>query len=68
MTDKPLGTRKYRVKLGYSEALVECSSKEEAIQLARARFSADCPNLYDVIHQAGDEQFQVSQVQGDSAQ
>ena len=62
MTREPLGSKKYRVKLGFSQVSVECSSKEEAIRLARTKLSDDMPWLYDVIHSADDKQFQVNEV------
>ena len=62
MTGEPISTRKYRGKLGHSEVLVECSSKEEAIQLARKKLSADMPWLYNVIYGKNEKRFQVNEV------
>ena len=56
---EPMQTKKFLVKLGFSEVSVECGSKEEAIRLARKKLSDDMPWLYDVIHSADEEQFQV---------
>ena len=67
MPDEPLPSKRYRVKLGHSEVSVECGSKEEAIRLARTKLSSDLPRLYDVIHRAEDEQFEVIEVEGDSS-
>jgi hypothetical protein len=58
--------KKYRVRLGFVEVLVECQSKEEAIPLAREKLSSDWPRLYDVIHRADDKQFQVSELEHDT--
>ena len=66
MTNEPIPTKKFRVKLGFSEVLVECSSKEEAIRLARKKLSDDMPRLYDVIRSADEERFQVDEIHGDS--
>jgi len=67
MPDEPLPLKRYRVKLGHSEVSVECGSKEEAIRLARTKLSSDLPRLYDVIHGAEDEQFEVIEVKGGSS-
>ncbi len=67
MPDEPLPSKMYRVKLGHSEVSVKCGSKEEAIRLARTKLSSDLTRLYDVIHRAEDEQFEVIEVEGDSS-
>ncbi len=67
MPDEPLPLKRYRVKLGHSEVSVECGSKEEAIRLARTKLSSDLSRLYDVIHGAEDEQFEVIEVKGGSS-
>ena len=64
MPDEPLPSKMYRVKLGHSEVSVKCGSKEEAIRLARTKLSSDLARLYDVIHRAEDEQFEVIEVEG----
>ncbi len=60
-------TKKYRVKLGLVEVVVECRSKDEAIRLARTKLSDDMPRLYDVIHGAEDQEFQVHEIEADSS-
>ena len=67
MHDEPLPSKKYRVKLGHNEVSVECGSKEEAIRLARTKLSADLARLYDVIHRAEDDQFEVIELEDDSS-
>ena len=67
MTSESAPRRKYRVKVGFSEVLVECSSKEEAIQLARKKLSSDMPRLYDVIQSIEDKKFDVQEVQPSTA-
>ena len=61
MTRDSITTRKYRVKLGYSEVFVEGHSRKEAIRLARKKLSDDMPRLYDVIYRADDIDFQVNE-------
>ena len=60
-------TKKYRVKLGLVEVVVKCRSKNEAIQLARTKLSDDMPRLYDVIHGAEDQEFQIDEIEADSS-
>ena len=55
------------MKLGHSEVSVECGSKEEAIRLARTKLSADLARLYDVIHRAEDDEFEVIELEDDSS-
>ena len=66
MSREPIPTKKFLVKLGFSEVSVECGSKEEAIRLAREKLSDDMPWLHDVIRLADEERFQVDEIQGDS--
>ena len=63
----PNPTKKYRVKLGLTKVTVECSSKEEAIRLARIKLTDDTPRLYDVILRAEDEQFEVNELPDNSS-
>jgi len=44
--------KKYLVRLGFVEVVIEGRSKEEAIRLARTELSDDMPRLYDMIHSA----------------
>ena len=67
MSDEPLPSKRYRVKLGHSKVSVECGSREEAIRLARTKLSSDLPRLYDVIHRAEDKQFEVIEMEGDAS-
>ena len=60
-------TKKYRVKLGLVEVVVDCRSKDEAIGLARTKLSDDMPRLYDVIHAAEDQEFQIDVIEADSS-
>jgi len=60
-------TKKYHVKLGHVEVVVECRSRDEAIRLARTKLSEDMPRLYDVIHGAEDQEFQIDEVENDSS-
>ena len=60
-------TKKYRVKLGLAEVVVECYSKDEALRLARTKLSDDMPRQYDVIHGAEDEKFQVEEIEAGSS-
>jgi hypothetical protein len=60
-------TKKYRVKLGLAEVVVECCSKDEAIRLARTKLSNDMPRLYDVIQGAEDQEFQIDEIEADSS-
>jgi len=64
MTDDPVPSRKYRVRLGHCEATVECHSTDEAIRLARMKLSADMPQLYDEIYRAEKDRFNVTEVHG----
>ena len=66
MSREPIPTKKFLVKLGFSEVSVECRSKEEAIRLARKKLSDDMPWLHDVIRSANEERFQVEEIHGDS--
>jgi len=65
MSNEQSLTKKYRVKLGLSEVVVKCRSKEDAIRLARKTLSDDMPRLYDVIHDAEDQKFQVDEIGAD---
>ncbi len=60
-------TKKYRVKLGLVEVVVECRSKDEAIRLARTKLSDDMPRLYDLIRGAADREFQIDEMKADSS-
>ncbi len=60
-------TKKYRVRLGLVEVEVECHSKEDAVRLARMKLSDDMPRLYDVIHNAEDQEFQIDEIEADSS-
>ena len=60
-------TKKYRVKLGLVEVVVECRSKDEAIRLARTKLSDDMPRLYDQIRGADDREFQIDELEADSS-
>ena len=60
-------TKKFRVKLGLVEVLVECRSKDEAIGLARTKLSDDMPRLYDLIRGAKDQEFQIDEIEADSS-
>ena len=66
MPDEPLPSKKYCVKLGHNEVSVECGSKKEAIRLARTELSSELLRLYEIIHRAEDEQFEVIEVEDDS--
>ena len=50
MSSERRPTKKYRVRLGLVEVVVEGRSKEDAIRLARTKVSCDMPRLYDIIH------------------
>ncbi len=67
MSRERRSTRKYRVKLGFTEVEVECCSKEETIRLARTELSGDMPRLYEIIHGAEDQEFQVHEIEADSS-
>ena len=67
MSSKRRLTKKYRVKLGLVEVVVKCSSKDEAIRLARTKLSDDMPRLYDVIQGAEDQEFQIDEIEADSS-
>ena len=60
-------TKKYRVELGLVEVVVECRSKDEVIRIARRKLSDDMPRLYDVIHGAEDQEFQIDEIEADSS-
>jgi hypothetical protein len=60
-------TKKYRVKLGLAEVIVEGRSKDEAIPLARKKLSRDMPLLYDIIHGTKDQEFQIDEIETDSS-
>ncbi len=60
-------TKKYRVKLGLAEVVVQCRSKEEAIRLARTKLSDNMPRIYDAIHSAKDMEFQIDEIEADSS-
>ncbi len=60
-------TKKYRVKLGLAEVVVQCRSKEEAIRLARTKLSDNMPRLYDAIHSAKDLELQIDEIKADSS-
>ncbi len=60
-------TKKYRVRLGLVEIVIEGRSKEDAIRLARSKLSDDMPRLYDIIHGAEDEEFQIDEIEADSS-
>ena len=58
-------TKKYRVKLGLAEVVVEGCSKDEATRLARKKLCRDMPLLYDIIHRAEDQEFQIDELSAD---
>ena len=60
-------TKKYRVKLGLAEVVVEGCSKDEATRLARKKLSRDMPLLYDIIHRAKDQEFQIDELNADQS-
>ena len=60
-------TKKYRIKLGLAEVVVNCRSKDEAIRLARTKLSDAMPRLYDVIQGAEDQEFQIDEIEADSS-
>ena len=60
-------TKKYRVKLGLAEVIVESRSKDEAISLARNKLSRDMPLLYDIIHGTKDQEFQIEEIADSSS-
>ena len=62
MTKERGPTKKFRVKLGFSEVSVECTSSEEAIRLARKKLSENMPSLTDVIRSAAEYRFQVDEI------
>ena len=67
MSSERRPTKKYRVRLGLVEVDVECRSKDEAIRFARTKLSDDMPRLYDVIHGAKDQEFQIDEIEADSS-
>ena len=67
MTNEQTPTTKFRVKLGFSEVSVECTSKEEAIRLARNKLCDAWPSLGDIIRTAEESRFQVEETQDGSS-
>ncbi len=64
MTNTPAETKLFRVKIGHAEVEVSCSSKQEAVRLARMKLGVEMPRLYDVIHCIDDRQFRVDEAHG----
>lgn len=58
----PPGKRIYKVDMGHSSVMVEGLSTEDAIRIARTKFSLEMPRLWDVIQQLAPEKFNVSMV------
>jgi hypothetical protein len=54
--------RTYRVDVGHNTVLVQGTSVEEAIRVAKVKLSHELPRLWDVIQKLGPEKFQVSMV------
>jgi hypothetical protein len=67
MSSERRPTKKYRVRLGLVEVVVEGASKEDALRLARTKLSDDLPRLYDTIHGAEDQEFQIDEIEADSS-
>ena len=67
MSSERRPTKKYRVRLGLVAVDVEGTSKEDALRLARTKLSDDMPRLYDTIHGAEDQEFQIDELTDSSS-
>jgi hypothetical protein len=54
--------RRFRVRLGHVQVLVDGQSPDEAIKRARTQLSHDLPRLWDKIHMLDARQFQVEAI------
>ncbi len=52
----------FRVRLGHLRVLVEAADEQEARRAARQKLSREWPRLWDLIHKAPDERFQVEKL------
>ncbi len=64
MSDIPAKTKTFSVKIGHAEVEVCCSSKQDAVRLARLKLGVEMPRLYDIIHCIDDKQFRVDEAHG----
>ena len=51
--------KKYRVKVGHVQVIVQANSAEEAIDFARRQIALDMPRFYDVIRGLESTRFEV---------
>ena len=49
----------FRVKVGFSEVVVHCATRQDAVRMARKELCQEVPRMWDVIQQLDDKQFLV---------
>ena len=60
MSDPVKETKKrFRVKVGLSEVVVRCATRQDAVRMARKELCQEVPRMWDVIQQLSDKQFLV---------
>jgi hypothetical protein len=52
--------RMYKVEVGHNSVLVQGTSAEEAIRVAKVKLSHELPRLWDVIQKLTPDKFRVS--------
>ena len=51
--------KSFRVTVGFSEVVVRCATRQDAVRMARKELCQEVPRLWDVIQQLEDKQFLV---------
>ncbi len=59
MNNQQPSVNAYRVRVGHAEVIVNATSSEEAIALARRQLALEMPLLYDIIRALDAKQFNV---------
>ena len=62
MSNESKAVRMYKVEVGHNSVIVQGTSVEEAIRVAKVKLSQELPRLWDVIQKLGPEKFNVSMV------
>ena len=57
-------TKRFRVRVGHTAVDVDGCDRDDAINQARRRMSADMPRLWDVIYKMDVNEFSVDEMNG----